>query len=47
MPSKRTNKVRTAGTEARERGNVFACLNYEKIRFKCMEELIFSGTSRV
>ena len=47
MPSKRTNKVRTARTEARERGNVFSCLNYEKIRFKYMGGLIFSNTSRV
>ena len=47
MPSKLTNKVKTAGTEARERGNVFSCLDYEKIIFKCMGGLIFSGTSRV
>ena len=47
MPSKQMNKVRTARMEARERGDVFSCLNYEKIRFKCMGELIFSGTSRV
>ena len=47
MPSKQTNKVRTVRTKSREKGNVFSCLNYEKIRFKCMGGLILSGTSRV
>ena len=45
MPSKL--KVRIVETEARERGNIFSCLNYEKIIFKHMGGLIFTNTSRV